>query len=73
MLRFARFATQVAIRHAGLLCLSLVVFASSTAAQSKSATVPKSAIPTPESVFGFKAGADSSLFLYDQSIEYCST
>ena len=30
----------------------------------------KSAIPTPESVFGFKAGADSSLFLYDQSIEY---
>jgi hypothetical protein len=27
-------------------------------------------IPTPESVFGFKAGADSSLFSYDQSIEY---
>lgn len=27
-------------------------------------------VPTPESVFGFKVGKDSSLFLYDQSIEY---
>jgi hypothetical protein len=28
------------------------------------------AIPTPESVFGFKVGADSQLFDYDQSIAY---
>lgn len=27
-------------------------------------------IPTPESVFGFKAGADNKLFTYDESIEY---
>src|SRR5689334_19800080 len=27
-------------------------------------------IPTPESVFGFRVGADSQLFSYDQSIDY---
>lgn len=30
----------------------------------------RSIIPTPESHFGFKPGADSMLFLYDQSIAY---
>ncbi len=37
------------------------------------AQVPASeaaSIPTPQSVFGFRPGTDSSLFLYDQSIEY---
>lgn len=30
----------------------------------------RAAIPTPESHFGFKPGADSMLFTYDQSIDY---
>lgn len=53
---------------------ALVVYTSSAEAQptrspsARRAATP--AIPTPESVFGFKVGADSSLFLYDQSIEY---
>jgi len=34
------------------------------------AQTPARAIPTPESVFGFKVGADSQLFDYDQSIGY---
>jgi len=50
---------------------ALTVLASTVGAQNtRVARAGKTAIPTPESVFGFKAGADSSLFLYDQSIEY---
>lgn len=48
----------------------ILCVASGGAQPARTARSVKSAIPTPESVFGFKVGADSSLFLYDQSIEY---
>ncbi len=41
-----------------------------TAQTTRSSRTARPTVPTPESVFGFKAGADSSLFLYDESIEY---
>ncbi|HLA91895.1 MAG TPA: M14 metallopeptidase family protein, partial [Gemmatimonadaceae bacterium] len=43
--------------------LALIAAITSAAAQA-------TRIPTPESVFGFKVGADSQLFGYDQSIGY---
>jgi len=60
------------VRHT-LLASACVIATLAHPAAAQNTRVPtpaKSAIPTPESVFGFKTGADSSLFLYDQSIEY---
>ncbi|HET7694671.1 MAG TPA: M14 metallopeptidase family protein [Vicinamibacterales bacterium] len=47
------------------LLLALALFASTPVAQSRSG-----AVPAPESIFGFTAGADYKLATYDQSIEY---
>src|SRR5688500_12517689 len=44
---------------------ALALFASTPLAQNRTA-----AVPAPESVFGFTAGADYKLATYDQSIEY---
>ena len=60
------------VRHTLFICASLcAALATSLAAQTKPATsTVNAAIPKPESVFGFPAGADNKLFTYDQSIEY---
>lgn len=52
------------------ICAFLAFAVAANAQAKRPVAAAKSAIPAPESVFGFKAGADSSLFLYDQSIEY---
>ena len=52
-----------ALRHA--VAAALIIAPVAAAAQTASR-----AIPAPESVFGFKVGADSQLFDYDQSITY---
>jgi hypothetical protein len=49
-----------------VLCALLLAAPSILLGQSRGA----SALPTPESVFGFKPGADYRLATYDQSIEY---
>ncbi|MBY0488616.1 MAG: hypothetical protein K2R93_02130 [Gemmatimonadaceae bacterium] len=51
-----------------LLVAAWLAAAPSLMAQPKPAA--RAAIPTPESHFGFKPGADSMLFTYDQSIDY---
>ncbi len=51
-----------------LLLAATLAVAPSLIAQPKPTARP--AIPTPESHFGFKPGADSMLFTYDQSIDY---
>src|SRR5688572_27561927 len=66
-----RLSVRLSVRRPVLVSFTLLAaIVSSASAQTKPAAQPQSSIPTPQSVFGFKAGADSSLFLYDQSIEY---
>ena len=64
---------RVPLRHIRLTSACVcIATATSLTAQTKPAAAPavKAAIPKPESVFGFPAGADNKLFTYDQSIEY---
>ena len=64
---------RVALRHTLLTSAYIgIATATSLTAQTKpgAAVVINPAIPKPESVFGFPAGADNKLFTYDQSIEY---
>ena len=55
------------IRDRASTAAALAVAVIAAVAQGASA---QSRIPTPESVFGFRVGADSQLFGYDQSIAY---
>lgn len=59
-----------ALRLSRLAAACLLAASTAVAQPARKSTPVKPAVPTPESHFGFKAGADSSLFLYDQSIEY---
>ena len=43
---------------------------SPASAQPTRTAKPAKNVPTPESVIGFQPGKDSTLFLYDQSIDY---
>ena len=53
------------------LARSALLMAGTLCAQGLAAQAPRaSAVPTPESVFGFAVGADSQLFDYGQSIAY---
>ena len=62
--------SRLALRPSRLAAACLLAASTAVAQPARKSTPAKPSIPTPESVFGFKAGADSSLFLYDQSIEY---
>ncbi len=56
-------------RRKCVLAMSMTMLALGARTRSAEAQRP-SALPTPESVFGFPVGADYKLFTYDQSIEY---
>src|SRR5438067_10101746 len=57
-------------RHARLITSGAAALSLVTVVPLHPATAQRSAIPTPESVFGFAVGADYKLFGYDQSIAY---
>ena len=60
-----------ASRHiSGLSAVALVLATASLTSPPGAAAQGPSSVPTPESVFGFKVGADSQLFDYTQSINY---
>ena len=54
------------MRRAAILALALAALGG----LAQGASAQRSAIPTPESVFGFPVGADYKLFNYEQSIAY---